>query len=696
MNLIENTILGRVLFVVAAIFIAASLVGCGGASDVEDPRGLPHQENANIDWRDQVIYQILVDRFSNGDVNNDINVAVSIPGRYHGGDWQGVIDRLDYLQELGVTALWISPTYKNVESDAGFSSYHGYWPFDFVRPNPHFGDLHKLRELVDEAHRRDMLVIADVVLNHVGQLFYYDINGNGTPDDWLSGGGNNHTCVQVCNNPERASECSPDELIYCQTGGDQLERVLEWDPDYDTRGIQGWSSLGFRGPAEIRFTDLPEINRTVPPRPPEWFGWPDEDPWFDDPSWYNRRGRVYVWWHESDYSHEFVREQEVNGDFPGGLKDLNTDNPQVREAMIRAYQFWIDAADFDGFRIDTIKHMDRPDLFPSDRGFVGEFSTRIRAHAKSLGKQNFFIFGEAFDGSDAITGPYTGGGVDEKGAFGRLDSTFYFSQYYQVIQQVFISGGPTTNLACSLAVRMGTPDPSCGENVDGRTVYSDQSHATPADGGIGLSAQQAMVNFLDNHDLPRFLFEFQRLNPSGDGEAALKNALLFLLTWDGIPCIYYGTEQLFSGGVDPGNREDMFAGNPARDFAGFDTGNSMFGFVRSLIALRKEHVALRRGNAVLRWTTNRPRGAIDSGLLAFERETGEERALVVINTADSQASTTCAPPDEGGACMSTSFAPGTTLVDVAPAATGETFVVAADGTVAVDVPARGGRVLVGR
>jgi alpha-amylase len=67
-----------------------------------------------------------------------------------------VIDKLDYLEELGVTALWISPVVKNVEDDAGFASYHGYWTQDFLRPNAHFGDLTKLRELVDKAHERDI------------------------------------------------------------------------------------------------------------------------------------------------------------------------------------------------------------------------------------------------------------------------------------------------------------------------------------------------------------------------------------------------------------------------------------------------------------------------------------------------------------------------------------------------------------
>src|SRR5690349_15503456 len=90
-----------------AVAGALALAACGGASDVEHPSDLPHRKNDGLDWRDQVIYQIMIDRFYDGDPNNNFNVEPSVPGKYHGGDWQGVIDKLDYLQELGVTALWI-------------------------------------------------------------------------------------------------------------------------------------------------------------------------------------------------------------------------------------------------------------------------------------------------------------------------------------------------------------------------------------------------------------------------------------------------------------------------------------------------------------------------------------------------------------------------------------------------------------
>src|SRR4051812_8325407 len=104
------------------------LVGCAGPYD--DDMSTTAVMNGG-DWRDEVIYQVVVDRFANGDINNDHRVMPDALGRYQGGDWQGVINQLDYLEALGVTALWISPIVKNIDYDAGFDGYHGYWTQSF-------------------------------------------------------------------------------------------------------------------------------------------------------------------------------------------------------------------------------------------------------------------------------------------------------------------------------------------------------------------------------------------------------------------------------------------------------------------------------------------------------------------------------------------------------------------------------------
>ena len=560
------------------------------------------------DWRDEVIYQLLVDRFSDGDKTNNYNVNVYAPAAYHGGDWQGVIDKLDYLETLGVTALWITPVVKNVEEDAGVSSYHGYWTQSFVDVNPHFGDLAKLREMVDACHDRGIKVILDIVTNHIGQLFYYDINGNGRPDDAVYGNGSTSA----------------------------ITRVSEYDPDFDERGIHSSTSLGEAGLAPIIWLYNPEINR-VPIQP--------ED--FQNPTWYNRKGRVYDWGN---------RDQVVTGDFPGGLKDIKTSNPAVRSAMIRVFGEWIGAADFDGFRIDTLKHV--------EQGFWQTFCPGIRKFAARHGKRNFLMFGEAFDGDDQLTGSYTfNNGVD---------SVFNFSHKFSVIDGVFKYGGATKVIEDLFNARQSNY--SSVPNPQGPTDSE----------GNGLSAQQLLVNFIDNHDLPRYLYDYPNL-------AALHNVLFYQMTIDGIPCVYYGTEQQFDGGNDPFNREDLWP-------SGFDTTNDTFRLLRHLIQLRKRYVPLRRGEMAIRWSSERTGDEPDAGIFAFERTYQGETMLVVLNANNDHASTTSAAWMEGqeGNDMQTGFAPGTVLVNVFddPDVTDDEVVVGADGKLAVTVQPRGGKIYV--
>jgi alpha-amylase len=112
------------------------------------------------------IYFLLVDRFSNGETETtdafwDINP--NAPKAYHGGDLQGVIKKLDYLQDLGITAIWLSPV-----ADNETGGYHGYWIEDFYKVEEHFGTMEDLQSLVKEAHARDIKVILDHVVNHTG------------------------------------------------------------------------------------------------------------------------------------------------------------------------------------------------------------------------------------------------------------------------------------------------------------------------------------------------------------------------------------------------------------------------------------------------------------------------------------------------------------------------------------------------
>ncbi|KFZ43795.1 alpha-amlyase [Anoxybacillus flavithermus] len=114
-------------------------------------------------WQDERIYFIMVDRFNNGNPKNDYEVNVHDPKAYHGGDLQGIIDKLDYIKGMGFTAIWLTPIFANEKG-----GYHGYWIEDFYKVEEHFGTLDDFKRLVKEAHKRDMKVILDFVVNHTG------------------------------------------------------------------------------------------------------------------------------------------------------------------------------------------------------------------------------------------------------------------------------------------------------------------------------------------------------------------------------------------------------------------------------------------------------------------------------------------------------------------------------------------------
>ena len=114
------------------------------------------------------VYFVMVDRFANGDSNNDGAVDLADPAAFHGGDIQGVIDRLDDLQAMGVGTVWLSPVFAmRTEKFFEHGAFHGYWVEDITKVEPRFGDTALLRRLSDELHARGMKLVLDIVLNHV-------------------------------------------------------------------------------------------------------------------------------------------------------------------------------------------------------------------------------------------------------------------------------------------------------------------------------------------------------------------------------------------------------------------------------------------------------------------------------------------------------------------------------------------------
>lgn len=154
---------------------AAALALVAGMSAAAPPR----LHVPSPDWRDQVVYFVMTDRFDDGDpANNDQGAGEYDPksnAHYNGGDFAGIRRRLDYIAGLGATTLWITPPVANLWWDASvnYGGYHGYWASNFMQVDPHLGTLDDYKALSSDLHRRGMYLMQDIVLNHTGNFFRY-------------------------------------------------------------------------------------------------------------------------------------------------------------------------------------------------------------------------------------------------------------------------------------------------------------------------------------------------------------------------------------------------------------------------------------------------------------------------------------------------------------------------------------------
>jgi glycosidase len=232
---------------------------------------------------DDVIYLIMTDRFSDGDPSNDDPPAS--PGMYdrsrtryyHGGDFEGIISHLRYLKDLGVTAIWLTPWYDNVnhlnereqypdrpgESKRKITDYHGYGAVDFYGVEEHFGTLAKLRELVDAAHQLGIKIIQDQVANHTGPYHPW-VKDPPTPT-WYNGTEANHLAnvwqTWSVRDPYSAAQVSRETLEGWFV--DILPDLNQNDPEcarYLTQNTLWW--IGITGIDAIRQDTFQYVPRT--------------------------------------------------------------------------------------------------------------------------------------------------------------------------------------------------------------------------------------------------------------------------------------------------------------------------------------------------------------------------------------------------------------------------------------------------
>ena len=509
-------------------------------------------------------YFLMADRFANGDSGNDgggltggrleTGFDPTDKGFYHGGDLKGVAERLDYIKGLGTTAIWLTPSFKNRPvQGTGENASAGYHGYWIT-------DFTQIDPHLGT--NADMKALIDAA-HAKGMKVFFDIITN-------------HTADVVDYEEGRYSYVSKEAAPYKRADGSAFD-------DRHYAGRDDFPELD----AEVSFPYTPvfrgEADRTA--KVPAWL---------NDPTMYHNRG-----------DSTFAGESSEYGDFIG-LDDLFTERPEVVAGMGDIYKAWVDLG-IDGFRIDTVKHVNME--------FWKSFSPNVLDHAKAIGNDDFFMFGEVYDSRAEFMSQYT--------TTGKLPATLDFG--FQASAVDFAKGAATTKL---------------------RDFFAGDDWYTDADSNV-----YETPTFLGNHDMGRVAM---MLGKSASGEELMKrtqlaNSLMYLTR--GQPVVYYGDEQGFMGsGGDKDARQDMFAtrtdqyaaepvlGGASGSRDRYDTSSPLYQQISKLAAVRAAHPALTDGAQVHRYASD------GAGIYAFsriDRQSGTEY-LVVANNATTEKSATFA------------------------------------------------------
>ena len=541
--------------------------GPGPGPGPNPPGRLTAQHSLRPPLTGENFYFVMADRFFNGDTSNDKGgIASDDPevhgfdptrkGYFHGGDLKGLLSQIDYIQGLGTTAIWLTPSFKNraVQNNDGFPSagYHGYWVTDFTQIDPHFGTNDELGDLIEEAHSRGIKVFFDIITNHTADVISYEEPGL--------------TYIPKDVEPFKTASGTP----------------------FDDRDYAGGTFPPLSRTASFPYTpvDPPDMQKTPA--------------WLNDPTMYHNRGNT-----------TFVGEDSQYGDF-FGLDDLFTERKEVVNGMVDIYEKWVRDMKIDGFRIDTMKHVNDE--------FWQTFSPKVLDYAKAQGVKKFFMFGEVADGTRSLTSHYT----THNDVQAVLDFPF------QEAARAFASKSQPTD-------QLGT-------------FFRDDDYYTDADSNV-----YQLPTFLGNHDAGHIGMFLRTDNPSGTPESELlardelAHELMYLSR--GNPVVYFGDEQGFTGaGNDQAARQDMWASlDPEYDNVGddaglndnigsdetpaddnFDEDHPLYLHIKGLADLTKSHPALRDGAQQHRVSSS------EAGIYAFSRLARDEgrEYVVALNNAE--------------------------------------------------------------
>jgi glycosidase len=489
------------------------------------------------DWEDLILYFLIVDRFSDSketkenqfasekDRDNALTNEQSEQEWLHSGSkWTGGTLKGLISKIPYLKSLGISAIWVSpIFQQVSFEeTYHGYGIQNFLEVDPHLGSKQDLKELVNKAHKQGIYVILDIILNHTGNVFEYT-----TRDPLYTG---SEYEVKGFRDNKGNPSISPD--------GFQNESIGDND------GII---------PLELMALDS-----------------------------FSRKGQIVNWDSYPEY---------ILGDF-FTLKNINTGSGDFQNfspshalnTLTSCYKYWISYADIDGFRLDTVKHLEPG----ATRFFVNE----IHEYAKSLGKNNFYILGEITGGLEFSVDLMNKTGIDAALGINKIPDKL------EQAAKGYTNPGEFFELFKN----------SEQKGEEHYKWYKDK-----------------VVTSFDDHDMVTLQNHKSRFCADRSSENLLVNALVLNLLSPGIPCIYYGTEQAFDGSGDSDKyvRETMFAG-PFGAFRSrgkhfFNKKHPVFIELQKIIAVRNSHIALKQGRLYYREIS------YDGALFEFPHKIGEER-----------------------------------------------------------------------
>ena len=564
--------------------------------------------------QDEIIYFVLPDRFENADTSNDLGgltgdrlVTGFDPtnnGFYHGGDLKGLTERLDYIQDLGATAIWLTPIFENkaVQGPAGMESsgYHGYWITDFLNVDPHIGTREDFKAFVDAAHARNMKVYMDIITNHSADVIKYEeCHGPDAPEAFRS--------TFQC--PYRG----PGDYPYTTKGGPDGERINEGflgaDPEHQTK--ENFARLTDTTYAYTPF--VPEAEKDV-----------KNPAWLNDPIYYHNRGDT-TW----------TGEDSRIGDF-SGLDDLMTSNPVVVEGMIDIYKQWITDFRVDGFRIDTAKHVN-PE-------FWAEFAPAIMDHARAEGIEHFHMFGEVYEFDPAQLARFT--------LVDNFPTVLDFA-FQSTLRGVVANGDSVQNLDRLFAADVVYKDgfetamqlPTFLGNHDmGRfSMFVKEANPDMSDAELLARMRLAHGLMMFARGVPTIYYGDEQGFVSDGGDRPAR-------------------ENMFPSQTPDYNDNDLIGTDATTAVSNFDQSHPLYQSIREMAAIRLSDAAFRSGELRVRHADN------NGGFIAFSRRTLDQSSdYLVIANADRETRSVNIPVDARGTewtsvlgdCPAASAAPGT-------------------------------------